>query len=477
MMLPTADSQPALPDAVELTYDDALRLAVSLHRQGRIEGAETLYRRLLQLEPDDPNAQHYLGMLLGQRGRHQDRAEAIERLRSSIDIDSSVAAWHNNLGNALLDGGDVDAAASAYARCSELDPGNVEVLNNLGCLLRGLGRMAEAEEVLRRALDARPDFADAHSNYALLLAATQRLPEALTHFVHSLELGPRNPRTRRLLGLFYTQNGRLGEAAEIFREWVADEPDNVQARHHLAAVTGQDVPERASDGYVIDVFDRFASSFDAKLEALDYQAPRLVGGALSSRLGSAAQMLEVLDAGCGTGLCAPWLVSHARRLTGVDLSPGMLDLARARGGYDELVTAELTGWLAAHPQAYDLVASADTLCYFGVLDAAIGAARRALRPGGWLVFTVEALLDVGDGTEARAEAQTGSSNIAGELQREPAASDYRLQPHGRYSHRHAYVEGLLRRAGFEEIDISAVVLRKEAGRSVNGWLVAARTPT
>ena len=478
MITSTADSPPAPPDAVELTYEDALRLAVRMHRDGRVDGAEVLYRRLLELEPDDPNALHYLGMLLGQRGRRQDRAEALQRLRDSIRIDPSVAAWHNNLGNVLLDGSEVDAAASAYARCSELDPGNVEVLNNLGCLLRGLGRTAEAEAVLRRALDARPDFADAHSNYALLLAATRRLPEALTHFVHSLELRPRNARTRRLLGLVYTQNGRLDEAAEVFREWAADEPDSVQARHHLAAVTGQDVPERASDDYVVDVFDSFASSFDAKLEVLEYQAPRLVGEALAPRLGGAGRTLEVLDAGCGTGLCAPWLVAYARRLTGVDLSTGMLELARARGGYDELVAAELTGWLAAHPGTYDLVVSADTLCYFGVLDAAIGAARRALRPDGWLVFTVEALLGADDGIDARVESESGSDfdDAAGRPQDAPARSDYRLQPHGRYSHRRAYVERLLRGAGFEAIDVSAVVLRKENSRPVDGWLVVARAP-
>ena len=445
-------------------------MAVSLHRDSRWDGAETLYRRLLQLQPEDPNAQHFLGMLLYRRGRPADRAEAFELLCSSIAIDPGVAAWHNNLGNALLDDGQVDAAAVAYARCAELDPGNVEVLNNLGCLLRGLGRTTEAEAALRRALDARPDFADAHSNDATLLALAGRLPEAFAHYARALELQPLDPRARKLLGVVYAQSGRLAEAADMFREWVAEEPDNVQARHRLAAVTGQDVPERAPDDYVVDVFDKFAGSFDARLAALEYQAPRLVGEALAGRLGAARHALDVLDAGCGTGLCAPWLAPYAKRLVGVDLSTGMLDKARQRGGYDELVAAELASWLASRTAMFDLVVSADTLCYFGRLDGVLGAAWRSLRPDGWLVFTVESH-DAADAGTAGAPSDAGPATTAG-----AEAADHRLQPHGRYSHRRGYVLHTLAAAGFESIDAVPALLRNEAGRGVGGWLVAARVP-
>ena len=53
------------------------------------------------------------------------------------------------------------------------------------------------------------------------------------------------------------------------------------------------------------------------------------------------EALEVLDAGCGTGLAAPLLGPYARRLVGVDLSGAMLEQARALPQYDELVE-ELT---------------------------------------------------------------------------------------------------------------------------------------
>ena len=106
-------------------------------------------------------------------------------------------------------------------------------------------------------------------------------------------------------------------------------------------------------------------------------------------------------------------------------------------------------FLAAHIEAFDVIASADTLCYFGDLQIVVQAARRALRGGGWMGFTVER----GDDVET-----------------------YRLQPHGRYCHARAYVESVLVRAGFEAIDMVPAVLRRELGSDVEGWVVRARVP-
>jgi Flp pilus assembly protein TadD len=83
--LPEAAVNPIAPPAqAEVTYDDALKMAMGLHRDGRWDGAQTLYRRLLELQPDDPNVMHFLGMLLHQRGQ---REEALPLLQRSVAID------------------------------------------------------------------------------------------------------------------------------------------------------------------------------------------------------------------------------------------------------------------------------------------------------------------------------------------------------------------------------------------------------
>ena len=143
-------------------------------------------------------------------------------------------------------------------------------------------------------------------------------------------------------------------------------------------------PTAPPDAYIETVFDGFANSFDAKLAMLDYRAPALVAETVSSLFGEPARKkLAVLDAGCGTGLCGPLLAPYARRLDGVDLSEQMLAKARARNVYDTLAKAELTAFIdGAAPRSYDLIVSADTLCYFGDLQAVARAAAKALRSTG-----------------------------------------------------------------------------------------------
>ena len=73
---------------------------------------------------------------------------------------------------------------------------------------------------------------------------------------------------------------------------------------------GATCPARASDAFVEKVFDGFAASFDSKLAKLSYRAPALVGAMLADSGLPAAKELDVLDAGCGTGLCGPLVAPY-----------------------------------------------------------------------------------------------------------------------------------------------------------------------
>jgi predicted TPR repeat methyltransferase len=223
------------------------------------------------------------------------------------------------------------------------------------------------------------------------------------------------------------------------------------ALHMLAATTGGDAPSRAADTYVRCLFDDFAASFDENLASLQYRAPQLIAERLGREMGGNAAR-DMLDAGCGTGLCAPLVRSLAHTLVGVDLSTAMIEKARARGGYDELVIAELCAFMSCRPEAFDVVISADTLVYFGALEDPLRAARSCLRNGGLLIFSVE-----------HGDPQEGSS-----------MPSYRLETHGRYSHSEEYVRGVLEAAGFGGISIETGVLRRERGSGVRGLIVLAR---
>ena len=438
---------PGFEPATHLGPADALKLAIGMHRAGGLDDAELLYGRILAAAPDHPDALHFMGVLQHQRGRS---ARALELIRRSIAINPGVPDWHSNLGNVLLESGQGDAAGDAYEEAVRLAPDRFEVHNNLGVLRRAQQRPAEAEAAYRRAIALNPKFADALTNLGRLLNALERSDEALVVLCEALLLNPGHIKARHALGMTYCMAGRVQEAAQVYREWLAEEPDSPEARHHLAACSGDAVPERAADAYVEKVFDGFAESFESKLAHLDYRAPQLIGEAVAERLGAPRRALDVLDAGCGTGLCGPLLAPYARRLEGVDLSQGMLAKAGRRQVYDALVKAELTAFLReAGPARYDLIVSADTLCYFGELRGVLDGAVQALRPHGWLIFTLEALPGEGE-------------------------AGFQLHPHGRYSHREAYLREVLAAAGLAIGSLRRDRLRMESAKPVEGWVVSCR---
>ncbi len=438
---------PADTDLAAADGARTLQRAMDAHAAGRFDEAEQAYAQLLQRVPQQADALHLLGVLQAQRGRLERAAELIA---AAIGAQPHEAMFHNNYGNICLERGQLDAAEASYLRAIELDPARLDALNNLGILLGRRGKLEDSEKVLAKVVELAPGYADARQNLANLYLRMGRVGDAVQQCIDGLILSPRDPMLRRVLGMAYTSLGLRDEAIAVWRAWLAVEPDNPLPRFHLLACTGERMPERAPDDYVTRVFDRFAHSFDAKLAQLGYRAPALVAEAVARHAGPPAGTLELLDAGCGTGLCGPLLAPWARRLEGVDLSQGMLQQARERGVYQALEVGELVAHLRAHAGAWDLVASADTLCYFGPLEAFAAAAHQALRPGGLLVFTVEAHAD------------------------EAGQPDCRLQANARYSHRAGYVDAVLRGAGFTPLEATRSVLRSEAGVPVQGLLLAAR---
>lgn len=422
-----------------------LQRAVDLLRDKMLDDAEPVLLSILQRWPGQGDALHFLGVLAHQRGRSD---EAIGLIRQAITALPGQPAPLNNLGNVLVETQRYDEAVQAYRDCLAAKPDQVDALNNLATMQRKRGEQAESEALCRRALDAKPDFAQAWYNLSLTLLEQGRIDEGLTAHSRAIVLWPRHLQARNAVPKALAHLGRLDEAAQLYREWLATDPDNPVIKHHLAACSGGHVPDRASDAYVEKTFDAFAATFDANLAALGYRAPTLVAELLHALLPPPARQLDIHDLGCGTGLCGPMVRDWARELSGCDLSQGMLDKAARRGVYDVLQHAELVSHLQANPARWDALVCADTLCYFGDLGEAMRAARAALRPRGLLVFTVEAHTSGG--------------------------TPYHLQPHGRYAHRREYVQAVLADAGLHPLALREEALRMEAGKPVEGWLVAAR---
>jgi predicted TPR repeat methyltransferase len=421
--------------------------AFALHAAGALADAEIGYRRILAANPQHVEAQHYLGVLLHQQG---DTQQGISLILRALEADASSASRYNDLGNILVQTGDFANAVAAFRLSVELNDGDANVWNNLGSVLHRQQDFTGAESAYRSALQCAADFVPALNNLAALLAETGREEESSLFSCQAFILPPLAGKSQKILGIAYYRLGRLAEAAECYRAWLHTEPDNAIAQHFLAACTGKGVPARASDGFVTAVFDDMAESFNDKLVGkLEYRGPEIIAGLLNGYV-VIDGVLDVLDGGCGTGLCAPMLAPYAARLTGVDLSPGMLTKARECNLYDALVEVELTAYLLAQKNAFDLIVMADTLIYFGDLAALFIAVGQALRPGGSFAFTAE---------------------VAAESAQQV---DYHLRPSGRYAHSQRYLLQVLDAAGFIPQRSDDVILRREFCRPTQGLGILAR---
>lgn len=423
--------------------------AFALHAAGAFADAQIAYRRILDANPQHVDAQHYLGVLLHQQG---DTQEGISLILGALEADAAGSApRYNDLGNLLVQTGDLANAATAFRSSLKLNGDDAGVWNNLGSVLHRQQDLAGAESAYRNALRYAADFVPALNNLATLLAEAGREEESSRFSCLAFILPPLAGKPQRTLGIAYYRLGRIADAAECYRAWLRAEPDNAVARHYLAACTGMDVPARAPDDFVAALFDEMAENFDEKLVGkLSYRGPEIIAGLLDGYV-AAGRALDVLDGGCGTGLCAPLLAPYAGHLTGVDLSPGMLAKARKCKLYGELVEAELTAYLLNRKNTFDLIAMADTLIYFGDLAALFAAVGQALRPNGVFAFTVEA------------DAESAQPQL-----------DYHLSPSGRYIHSRRYLAQRLDAAGFALLRSGDVVLRNEFCKPTPGMGVLAR---
>ncbi|NNF07027.1 MAG: methyltransferase domain-containing protein [Candidatus Eisenbacteria bacterium] len=235
------------------------------------------------------------------------------------------------------------------------------------------------------------------------------------------------------------------EALVTVQKWVSVDKEHPQAQHLLAILGGDPEYKRASNGYIEDYFDGFAEGFENTLSQLKYETPKHIGELLEG-LGL-SPTTRARDLGCGTGLSGSVMQPYCEVLHGIDLSAGMLRIAKEKDIYQKLFKAELTDFLFTVIEPYNLIVSADTLCYFGDLEPVLKNAHRALTVPGDFVFSVE-----------KGEADT----------------PYKLLSSGRFAHSESYVRETLAQCGFQPPTVSSVKMRDDGTEPIFGYLFHTR---
>lgn len=196
---------------------------------GRLEQAEAGYRRILREQPERPEALHFLGLVDYQRGRH---GEAVRRMRRSVKLAPSDAAFWNNFGLALRAAGALEESEAAHRRALALRPGFVAAAFNLALALEALGRLDAAQAAYQQTLSLQPGHPKALVNLGALLAAQGHRNAARRLLLQAgTELAGMPPFDR---GRVLLEAG-LSEAAEAaFRQCLEQDPAALRPRAALA---------------------------------------------------------------------------------------------------------------------------------------------------------------------------------------------------------------------------------------------------
>ena len=308
--------------------------------------------------------------------------------------------------------------------------------------LAGRGKSEEAAALYRDILAAQPKHLAAAKALAEIVEAGRATGDgaAARKAVTDIET-----ESTYSVGKTALAHGRFDVAIRCYRKILDLDPDYDDAIWGLAEAHYGNRNLKEALNWYRAYSDKYPEDHEARhMVAALGDAPKLIHTLFRDVSDGPPGGLDILDAGCGTGLSGLDFRKYARTLTGVDLSPEMLKLAKAREIYDELLERELADCMRGQPGMFDLIVAADVFCYIGDLAETLAAAHIALKPGGILIFSVEA-------QSKRGYALTGS---------------------GRYAHKPAYVRKSARTAGFSEITGRTDTLRMEYGEPVQGYLTA-----
>jgi len=352
---------------------------------------------------------------------------------------------------ALLAGGQASEAADALQLL--IERGRAGLLARL-MYARALSQTGELDAALETARETAlmfPGIAAVAAGLGEALLRAGKLPIAIAEFQRALRIDPQLAEGRFLLGCAWLEAGEPEKALQAFHEIPADAAASFVLPEKIAEAEQMRALSRSNARYVRHLFDQFATDYDVRmLGQLGYSAPRILRELAQLVIPDVqAHSLDILDLGCGTGLTGLAFRDLARRLDGIDLSPSMLEKARARGIYDELTVSDVENLIGAR-ERYDLVLAADTLVYLGDLRATFASVSTQIKPGGFFLFTAE---------------------------KEAEGDGFSLGPKRRWRHSENYLRSEADGFGYTMAGLVNCSPRTEAGVPVEGYAVALQKST
>lgn len=215
----------------ERTVKQALDMALQQHMAGRLAEAENLYLKILESEPDQPVALHFLGVIAHQSDNNDVAEDFIAR---AISFSPNYTEAHNNLGIVLQKLGRLEDAVLSCRKAITLNPDFAEAYNNLGNVLQEMGRLEDAISSYEKALSLDPD-PEVHTNLGSAYQELGRLDDAVASYQNALVLHPEFIEAHNYLGNAFQELGQLKNAVISYNNAIALKPGFPEAHYNLGS--------------------------------------------------------------------------------------------------------------------------------------------------------------------------------------------------------------------------------------------------
>lgn len=226
----------------ELGIDDKLRQAFAHRDAGELGTAETLFKDVLKIDPQNASAQKGLHKLRKGGKRPAQKKSPAKKRKARPTKKPDPVATHTSPADrdlnelaALYSRGQLEAAEKTARKLIKKHPRHVALYNTLGLILGRQGRNADAVSCLKRAVTLDAGNAAVHRILGDTLKRLDHLDEAAESYRRALALEPDSAKTHYALGLVLKQAGNYDDAVASYRRALAIKPQFAEAHNNLGS--------------------------------------------------------------------------------------------------------------------------------------------------------------------------------------------------------------------------------------------------
>ena len=366
--------------------------------------------------------------------------EALKKVNNLLKIQPNNADLHNNKGIILRALKKYNDALKCYKDAIIIDKNNPIYFNNRGNLYWDMGEEKLADKDYNKSLDINPKYYDALINLIKLRQYQELHEEAENLCLKALEINKNNNMGFKLLGISQINQRKIDLGIKNLNISQKIKFDR-SIEHQIDILKGKEVDTTPME-FIENTFDHYANKFDHHLiNILNYSVPNFIEKELNL-IDKKIKFENVIDLGCGTGLCGKFLKNKSSNLIGIDISPRILEKADKKNIYDKLICSNFIDYLKKTSSQFDLFVAADVFIYTGEISETFDLIKKRASKESYFIFSTETLNQ----------------------------GNYKLQESGRFSHSENYIKQKSIENLMILISKKDIKVRKEKNKWIKGHL-------